>query len=435
MTEQYLQKQIELLSFQDDFYICDARYPAFVAAWGTGKTMTAIMKSHELSNRIPNNLGLIVRKNFTDLKDSTMKDYTEWTGLRVPSSKDVKYPNGSMIMFRHLDELAGIAQNVNLGWFFIEQAEEFDTDFEFTKLRGRLRRGDFQQGFIIANTNGHNWIWRKWKQNPEIDFKLFEAKTFDNAENLPEGFIEDLKKMEERSPGHYRRWVLNSWEDVDTDDRCLPYEHLRRAIGHEIFTMVDIRRIVSCDPAELGDDKTVIMSFEDGKLTDLEVSLKQEPMVTAGKIQIMMKKHGAELVVLDEIGIGSGIRSRLSELEVNVMGVNVGCKSDNVESFKNLKAEIWMNAQEMFREHKVCIPDNDVLIEELASVRYQPNSRGQIQIEKKSETKKRLGHSPDLADAFVLGLYALKKLPPKDVVDYEEEEDIVANSYAVKTCF
>lgn len=39
---------------------------------------------------------------------------------------------------------------------------------------------------------------------------------------------------------------------------------------------------------------------------------------------------------------------------------------------------------------------------ELAAVKYKINSRGQIQIEAKEEMKKRLGRSPDRADAVVL---------------------------------
>jgi len=118
------------------------------------------------------------------------------------------------------------------------------------------------------------------------------------------------------------------------------------------------------------------------------------------------------------------------------MGVNVGAKADNPEMYRNLKAEIWMNAQRMFREGEVCIPENDKLIEELASVRYLVNSRGMIQTEKKEETKKRLGHSPDLADAFVLGLWGIAKLPKESAIAYEEEDDTeTAMSYSHKSAF
>ncbi|KKL61148.1 hypothetical protein LCGC14_2198210, partial [marine sediment metagenome] len=139
------------------------------------------------------------------------------------------------------------------------------------------------------------------------------------------------------------------------------------------------------------------------------------------------------------IGIGAGIRSRLGELfeqkNLTVLGVNVGMKSDDPENFRNLKAEIWMTAQEWFRENKISLPDNDELIEDLASVKYLVTSKGQIGIEKKEDTIKRLGRSPDMGDCFVLGLYGLKGLGFDPVVEYEDEDSDLADSYNVQTVF
>ena len=70
--------------FQAEFRRSKARFPAMVAGWGTGKTMMAIAKAMDLSITYPGNLGLVVRKNFTDLKDSTMKDFTRYTHIKVP---------------------------------------------------------------------------------------------------------------------------------------------------------------------------------------------------------------------------------------------------------------------------------------------------------------------------------------------------------------
>jgi hypothetical protein len=42
------------------------------------------------------------------------------------------------------------------------------------------------------------------------------------------------------------------------------------------------------------------------------------------------------------------------------------------------------------------------MAEELASIRWKLNSRGQIQIESKEEMKRRLGRSPDRADMLAM---------------------------------
>ncbi len=137
---------VEWTDFQAKFLYSTARYPNMTSAWGTGKTMTAIAKGVILSGLYPGNKGLILRENMTDLRDSTMSDFRDYTGLKVKTqSKSCTISNGkdyptSEIIFHHVDEMAGVVQNINLGWFFIEQAEELDTDEVFEKLGGRLRR-------------------------------------------------------------------------------------------------------------------------------------------------------------------------------------------------------------------------------------------------------------------------------------------------------
>src|SRR4051812_43169481 len=128
-----------LEKWQGDFVKSTARFPAMVSAWATGKTLCGILKVMRASEEYPNNLWIAFRKEFTDLRDSTIKDFEKYTGLQVNSQRDVKLPNGSLIMFRHMEEINNI-QNVNLGGYLLEQGEEEDTDDKFMMLRGRLRR-------------------------------------------------------------------------------------------------------------------------------------------------------------------------------------------------------------------------------------------------------------------------------------------------------
>jgi hypothetical protein len=177
-----------------------------------------LIKGLQLSETFPDNLGLVVRKKFTDLRDSTLKDFESYTGLTVnKADKEVKLANGSTIMFRHGDELSGL-QNVNLGWFIIEQSEEFESAEQFDLLRGRLRRAvGFRQGMIIGNTAGHNWIWDRWKNKKLDGYELIESDLAENAHNLPDDFVKDVERLKIESPKKYNRYVLNSWEDYDLD--------------------------------------------------------------------------------------------------------------------------------------------------------------------------------------------------------------------------
>jgi len=418
--------QIQPKPFQEGFLNTDARYPAFIAAWGTGKTLFALLRGLRLS-AIPNNLGLIVRKEFTDLRDSTIKDFEDYTGLKLNSDKNVVLPNGSMIMFRHGKEL-DVLKNINLGWFLIEQAEEFDTAEQFQYLRGRLRRSvPYQCGMVIGNVKGHNWIWRLWKANPPSnDYKLWEATTFDNADNLPASYIKDLETMKKESPVHYNRFVSNSWDELEEGDIVILFSDIIESQKVHIIQPFT-KKIIACDPAEMGDDETVIYALENEKKIDEDIFSQKRPMETVGRIIAMKRKHKANLIVGDALGVGSGIFSRLDEMDEPTLALKVSEKSSDPSKFFNLRAEIYWHAREQFQERLPKIFDEQ-LMAELSAIKHHRNSFSQIQIEKKEEIKKRIGRSPDRADAWVMGLWGLKYATPKEkevkIDAYHEKKEV-----------
>ncbi len=239
----------DLEPFQWDFYASLNRFPAFIAGWGTGKTMDALFKGDLLNRFYKNNLGLVVRNKYTDLRDSTMKDFTRYTNKHIPQgTKESNYANGSVTLFRHAKELSGL-QNVNIGWAYIEQGDEFPTDTQFQLLRGRLRRElevdedywsilvdshkkagqpipDFLQNMhdkplrqimTICNARGHNWAWKMFIKSPQEGFSCVQANSFDNEDNVPPDFIADLRRMEIDSPAKFKQFVMNCHDEVDLD--------------------------------------------------------------------------------------------------------------------------------------------------------------------------------------------------------------------------
>lgn len=420
--------QITPKPFQEGFLNTGVRYPGFVAAWGTGKTLFAILRGLRLCT-VPNNLGLIVRKEFTDLRDSTIKDFEESTGLKLNSDKNVMMPDGSMIMFRHGKEL-DVLKNINLGWFLIEQAEEFENDEQFQYLRGRLRRKiGYHCGMVIANVKGHNWIWKLWKASPpSAEYKLWEATTFDNADNLPASYIKDLETMKKESPVHYNRFVLNSWDELEIGDIVIPFSDIIESQKVHIDQPLT-KKIIVVDPAEMGDDETVIYALENEKLIDEDIFVQKRPMETVGRIIAMKRKHKANLIVGDAIGVGSGIFSRLDEMNEPTLPLRVSENAADPSKYFNVRAEIWWYAREQFQERKPDIFD-EILMAELSAIKHFRNSKGQIQIEKKEEIRKadRLGRSPSRADAWVMGLWGLQFATPLEKVNkmdaYRQKKEV-----------
>lgn len=405
-------KVFHLIQPQAEFLRTPVRYPAYVGAWATGKSLTGIGKAMALSEEFTDNLGIVFRKEFTDLRDSTIKDFEKYTGLSVGSSREVKLPNGSTIMFRHIEELNNI-QNINLGWFWIEQAEELVTDEQFFTLFGRLRRKGVRHcGFITANTNGHDWIYKLWKLKSLEGGTLFEAKTADNAHNLPPEFLQSLEVLKTKKPKLYNRFVLNSWEDADTIDVIISPEWVRAAAERDLNVTYPIRRVVSIDVARYGDDKTVFYAIENNRVLGREEHEKRSTMEVVGLAQVFAKKHGdIQAFAVDEIGVGAGVADRLSELDKKVIYVNSSKKSADPTRFYNLRAEIYGYGAELFEAGKVEIqPDDPDLIEQLCWAKYKAiKSNGIYQVEAKDDIKERYGRSPDNADCYLNGLWALNQ--------------------------
>lgn len=475
-------KRIKMKSFQADFMESKARFPAFVAGWGTGKSMFACCLKPVLEcQKHPGGQWLIARKELTRLEDSTIPDFEKYTGLKVGSDHNVKIRNkdwpadapGSVVMFRHGEQInkVEVLQNMNLIGFSIEQAEEFETDREFQMLRGRLRGDEETYGCLSANTNGHNWIYKFWKIKdlPVITdelikssmqdtglteqqtrdafdpnhYELFEANTFDNKSNLPLSFIQDIARLKVESPHHYNRFVMNSWEDVDTEDKVIPYSHIMAAVSK---TLIELRNktLVACDPCEFGEDEGIVYGLKNGKIIRHDFFKDKDGSQIAAKCQIMRKEIKGQVTVLDNIGVGSSTRDFLSKMgEPMVLADSrktASRQADKFTGFFNQRAEMWWAAKKMFAEGLVSIPDDPQLIEELAAVGFELTSKG-YKVESKEILKKadRLGRSPNKADCLVYGLWGLSQIEfddeaiyPDDDGVYPEESDI-AESYSMRT--
>ena len=104
-------------------------------------------------------------------------------------------------------------------------------------------------------------------------------------------------------------------------------------------------------------------------------------------------------------GLGAGIVDRLIEMGDNVLGIDNASRSEEPEKYFNKRAEIWCAAGDAFAGGDVELRNIDPKLKgQLATPTYEFRN-GKILIESKADIKKRLGNSPDRADAYVNGLH------------------------------
>ena len=422
-------RKIKLNSYQDKFIFDDKhKYIFLKSGWATGKSMCLILACVSQCEKYPKNLGIVYRKEATDLRDSTIKQFEDLTGRKVSSHGSYEFPNGSTILFRHEENL-GTVQNVNLGFAGIEEHAEIDSDNLFFTLFGRLRRDNTGlKLYSVGNANGHNWVY-KIKQNGlydpsdtkkenRLDLHL-EATTFDNSHNLPKSFIDSLQVLKVNKPHFYNRFVMNSDEESDSADLIISVESITKAMGRELYIIPPIKKVVSIDVSRYGDDKTVFIAIENNCELEKQVHEKKSTMETVGLALAFAKKHQIDSFAVDEIGVGGGVADRLAELEKDVIFVNAAERKDVRTDCYNRRAEIYLHGAELFNDGKVSILKSDVeLAEQLSWAKYKTiKSNGVYQVEPKDDIKARYGRSPDDADAFLNGLWALPQVKPSIKVD------------------
>ena len=172
-----------------------------MGAWRSGKTYSGCAEALIQSLAFPNNFGLIGRKDFCDLRDTTLQTFLEICPEDLiknynKSEHHLYLEGGSEIIFRELKDGIGLG-SLNLGFFYIDEAEEIQ-ETVFDRLQGRLslNRTGRQCGFLTSNPpNKDHWIYQRFVEKPTSDYELIHASTYENEQYLPSGYIETLEKM------------------------------------------------------------------------------------------------------------------------------------------------------------------------------------------------------------------------------------------------
>jgi len=369
-------------SWQYWFIYSKQPYPAMISAWGTGKSMSLIFRALIYAQCIPNNLIYILRREWVDLKDSTIKDFELYTGLTVGSDRNVKLPNGSVIMFRHIEELNRAGknlQNVNLGAFFIEQAEELPTDREFFILFGRLRRkvvpNDYfkalglseHTGCVVGNVAGDNWIKKLWKSGKDLQFPLMEATTHDNAVNLPKEFLDGLEILRVKKPEIYNRFVMNDWSaEVEGKvfqliESCIAGFNTEPKAGFDYLLGADFAKSQDFNVAFVLNRQTKHFDYFE-RWNNTSWNLTKE------RFKAIAGKYNNALLVPDSTGAGDPIVEDLQRDGVRIFYTQ---KPDSEISTPGVKFTN-INKENMIEKLKVCIeqglitfPNHEIAIQEL----------------------------------------------------------------------
>ena len=156
------------------------------------------------------------------------------------------------------------------------------------------------------------------------------------------------------------------------------------------------------DVAGPGEDETVaVIRDSAGAIVALQAWGQPDPR---GEVAAFLAPYMSRLesVHVDTAGIGYYFGCHLSDLGYPVNHVNVGAATAYPAKFANLKAQLYWALRERFETGEVAGLSDELTLSQLASIRYEHNSRGQVAIESKEDARKRGVKSPDRAEALML---------------------------------
>jgi phage terminase large subunit len=181
-----------------------------------------------------------------------------------------------------------------------------------------------------------------------------------------------------------------------------------RHIREEMY--INIQKRLGVDVALYGDDRTILIPRQGFATWDPITMRTQEPANISGRIVVIKRdiKHEQEFID-DTGGWGSGVISHLKLSGHSPYGVQAaGAAGD--PRYYNKRAEMWFEMRTWVRSGG-SLPNDPLLKAELTTPQYTMKD-GKLLLEPKDMVKKRLGRSPDIADALAQ-TFAIPDCPSK----------------------
>lgn len=191
---------------------------------GSGKSRCGTEHINALAEIYPGSLHFIGRKDITSLKVTTQKEFLEFVvkpqlieTFNV-NENTLYYKNGAQVLFRETKDPQKV-KSLQLTSYMLDEADENDSDEIWQKLDERLRQKVIlptgekitppYTGLIVLNpTNEEHWIYELSKRT-DISVEDFKFTTYDNRQNLPPGYIENLERR--LSPWDRSRLLDGNW--------------------------------------------------------------------------------------------------------------------------------------------------------------------------------------------------------------------------------
>ncbi len=164
-------------------------------------------------------------------------------------------------------------------------------------------------------------------------------------------------------------------------------------------------KVAALDVARYGDDESCFAVRQGDKILDTITWGYQDTSYTIGRTVRLIKEHKPVRTYIDVVGYGAGIYDMLKKEigeEYSILEFDSGKPALDTERFLNRRAEGYWDFNKKLEDGVLDLPNSDKAKAQLTDIRKTFNTKGQLQIERKEDSKARGSKSPDVADAIMM---------------------------------
>lgn len=366
----------------------------------------------------PIHIGWMGRKQAIDFTGTTLQTWRqvipeEYYELKSGTERDSKHiliDKTIAVDYGGLDrqELINKFNSAEYGFIAIDQAEETTRD-DLKEAKGSLRLTIKSKKLPYKELYTANpricWLKQDFIDEKKEGNVFVPALPADNP-YLPEDYEQTLQDAFGYRPELIQAYMHGDWSQIEGSSQVMLDLWLVKAMN---FRSMIGGKVISCDPARFGDDKTIILVMNGTEILErIELGYTRTTEISS-KLAELSKNRGNLPIVVDEIGIGAGVIDELYEYGRRVIPFNGSSKPVNEKKYYNLRAEAWWELAQNFAKREAgCMKMYPELRKQLVIPTYDFRN-GKIIIESKDLIKRRLGRSPDDADCYVMGVWAAKR--------------------------
>ncbi len=393
----------------------------FLCTWAFKYAVDVIHEFRLKPSKNPPHIGWIGRKQAVDFTGSTLQTWRtdipeQYYEVKSGTEKDPKHIlicDRVAIDFGGLDKQDAVNKfnSAEYGFIAIDQAEECTKD-DISVLRGSLRKtikGKPLQYKELYTANPRQcWLKDEFITTPQLGNVFVPALPKDNPA-LPPSYTQTLIDAFGYRPELLRAYMEGDWSQLEGENQVILDKWLVSAMtAPSLFK----GKILACDVARFGDDKTEIRLLDGSQIAYEETMGYSRTTEVSSRLTELSRENGDCLIVVDEIGVGGGVVDQLYDRGRNVMPFNGAQKADLEEKYYNRRAEAWWETAEHFSKTELgCTRMSAELRADLCAPTYEFR-QGKILIESKEAIKERLHRSPDKGDCYVMGIWGLKRAKP-----------------------